>query len=355
MNGPSPMSQGSTLRTFAISDPSLTRKRSIVNLSLLIAFMSVGVLLYTGLFSASEQLLFGLAIMAPLTVFAILQYLMLRPVLLRSAFPVTLYQNGIEFPTFPFDKLMKRPSYVAKEDIQDAWVSGFHPARGDQMRGHIVLNLRTAEGKLRDTGARTAEDVEAAVQVIETQWGLKVERRDVIASSVTPSVPGLPVKEMMKYCPQCGKAGMMDLAFCPYCGRMFDAPGGAATPERTYEPRPVPPDVQEQAWQGPPIAPPWSVSVMGGKDPKKAFKLALVLGFLGIMGMGHAYMGRIWQGLVFLLIGGFFALLSLASWIISLGMNEFSIGVRVFTAGLISIPYLVLQAIQVLDSQKFPR
>lgn len=347
------MSQGSTLRTLEISDPSLSRKRSIVNIGLLIALVSVGVLLYTGLLSAPDLRLFGLAMMASLTVFAIFQCLMLRSVLLRSAFPVTVYQNGIEFPPFFFDKLLKRPSYVAKEDIREAWVSGFHPGRAEQMRGHLVLNLRTVDGKLRDTGARTVEDVEATVLVMETRWGLKVERRDPAIPSITPLAPGMPSKDLMRYCPQCGKAGVMDLAFCPYCGRMFDA-SKIVTPVRPNEPDHYP-SAPEQAWQGPPIAPPWSVNVMGSKDPKKAFKLALVLGFLGIMGMGHAYMGRVWQGLVFLLVGGFFALLSLASWIISLGMTEFSIGVRVFTAGLLSIPYLVLQAIQVMDSPRTPK
>jgi flavin-dependent dehydrogenase len=76
------------------------------------------------------------------------------------------------------------------------------------------------------------------------------------------------------------------------------------------------------------------------------------LGFLGIMGMGHLYMDKAIRGVVLFIIGGFLASLSLYSWIYSLGMTEYSIGIRVFTSLVMSAPYLLLQIWQSFDAPK---
>ncbi len=356
MCGPSSTMKGSTLRILSVSDPSLGRKRLIVNVTLLDLFLLNGLLLYVGLYLLPEMLYACLALIPFVTGMAVLQHLFIKSVLLRSGYPVTIYANGIQFPSFSFDRWFKRPSYVAKDDIASAWVSGFyHPGRLEEMEGHLILNLRTNNGKLRDTGARRTEDLEPVMEIMEKQWGIKVERRYSADRSAAPIVPITPSKEPMKYCAQCGKASGLDINFCPHCGRMFDAPPVETAPVQTPNPYQTYLEEPKRAPQGPPVAPPWSERTAGGKSLETAFYLALIVGFLGIMGVGHLYLGKVARGLVFLVVGGFFALLSFASWISSLGMTEYSVGVRVFTALIISIPYLMLQVIQVKDVRRPPK
>ncbi len=356
MYGPSSMMKGNTLRMLPVSDPSLIRKRLIVNVVLLDLFLLNGMLLYVGYYLLPEMLYACLALMPVVTSLAILQYLFIRSVLLRSAYPVTIHANGIQFPSFSFDRWFRRPSYVSKDDIASVWVSGFYnPGRMEEMQGHLILSLRTKEGKLRDTGARRKEDLEAAVEIMETQWGLTVDRR---GSADRPSMPIASMtapREAMKYCTQCGRASGMDINFCPHCGRMFDVAITESAPVQTPNPYQRPPEEPAGPPQSFPVAPPWPDQIAGGKSPETAFYLAILVGFLGIMGIGHLYLGKVARGLMFLVVGGFFALFSLASWIISLGMTEYSIGVRVFTALLLSIPYLLLQAIQVMDVRRPPK
>jgi len=40
-----------------------------------------------------------------------------------------------------------------------------------------------------------------------------------------------------------------------------------------------------------------------GKDPTIAALLALIVGFFGLFGIGHIYVGRIMKGIMFLVIG----------------------------------------------------
>jgi len=356
MYGPSSMMKGNTLRMLPVSDPSLSRKRLIVNVVLLDLFLLNGMLLYVGHYLLPEMLYACLALMPFVTILAILQYLFIRSVLLRSAYPVTIYANGIQFPSFSFDRWFRRPSYVSKDDIASVWVSGFYnPGRLEEMQGHLILSLRTKEGKLRDTGARRIEDLEAAVEIMETQWGLTVERRGSADRPSMPMAPMTPPREAMKYCTQCGRASGMDINFCPHCGRMFEPPRTETAPLQTPNPYQKPLEEPVGSSQPFPAAPPWSERTAGGKSLETAFYLALLVGFLGIMGVGHLYLGKVARGLVFLVLGGFFALFSFASWILSLGMTEYSIGVRAFTALIMSIPYLLLQVIQVMDVRRPPK
>lgn len=356
MYGPSSMMKGNTLRILSVSDPSLGRKRLIVKVVLLDLFLLDGLLLYVAFYLWPEMLYACLALMPFVTGMAMLQYLFLRSVLLRGAHPITIYTNGIQFPSFTFDRWFNRPSYVTKDEIASAWVSGFyHPGRLEEMQGHLTLSLRTKKGILRETGARRSEDLEAVMAIMEGQWGIKVGRQGPTARLATPVAPVSPSQEAMKYCVQCGRASGMDIDFCPNCGRVFDASKTETTLVQTPNPYQKPLEEPMRTFQGPPVAPPWSERTVVAKSPDKAFKLALVLGFLGVMGVGHLYLGRIAHGLVFLFVGGFFALLSLASWIASLGMTEYSIGIRVFTALLISIPYLLLQVAQVQNVRRPPK
>lgn len=101
----------------------------------------------------------------------------------------------------------------------------------------------------------------------------------------------------MPYCPNCGKEVQADASFCPSCGHNLKvAPA----------PRPAPSVPTEH------------------KSSGVAAVLALVLGIIGLMGIGHIYVGRIRRGIILLIIGIFLAVLTWGSFL--LGFVTFGLG-----------------------------
>jgi len=76
----------------------------------------------------------------------------------------------------------------------------------------------------------------------------------------------------MPFCPNCGKEVRADDAFCPSCGYNLKSAAKAFI-------------------------------LLDHKSPGLAAILALVPGIIGLMGIGHMYVGRLAAGIVFL-IGG---------------------------------------------------
>jgi TM2 domain-containing membrane protein YozV len=366
------VNKGGLVRTLSVSDPSLKRKRLMVNVSLLDLFFLNGVLLYVGMFVTPSLMHIFLAMVPVMTVVVLFQYILLKSVLLRGAFPVNVYSNGIEFPEFLFNRLIGRPTFLRKEEIEEAWTYGFSEGpRGDEMKGHLTLHFRTRAGKLNDTGARGRLEIEPTIGWIERNWGLRVERRSI--GAFTPprtSAPGMaPLDAPQKICPQCGKGSDLDLDFCPFCGAVFDrsfAPAEDVSMSAQWQ---APADPRYDPFQRgssypyhdrtaarPSRYPPVRyvpAPCPDGKNPRTAFMLGLVMGFLGLMGMGHLYLGKTAKGLVLLFVGGFLATLSFFAWMSVWDMTEYELGVRMFTAMIMSAPYLVLQVWQAFDAPKF--
>lgn len=70
------------------------------------------------------------------------------------------------------------------------------------------------------------------------------------------------------------------------------------------------------------------------------------------MGIGHIYMRKVVKGIALMIIGGFLALLLLASIILIFAPDDFPIEVKVVTAMMLSAPLLLLYLWQVLDAPK---
>lgn len=79
--------------------------------------------------------------------------------------------------------------------------------------------------------------------------------------------------------------------FCSNCGGSLSAPPGGPTP--------IPPTYG----QGYYARPYYGYPAVQQKDPGIAAILALLAGIIGLMGMGHIYLGRITRGLI-ILVGG---------------------------------------------------
>jgi len=354
------VNKGGLVKTLSVSDPSIKRKKIVLNASLLDIFITNGVFLYTGIFLVPSMFYIFLAMVPIMTVAILFTYILLKSVLGRSFHPVNIYSNGIEFPDFLFNRIAKRPIFLRREDIESAWVRGFSGEGRPEMKGFVTLGFKTRRGKLNDTGARNRAEVESAIEWMERNWRLTVERKGMYPAAATPSTARFThnVTVQTTYCPQCGRPSDEGFSFCPQCGASFKGPFSLEA-EASKTKGNIPPASSYNPYQRGPsdryIEPSFGYTTpayQNGKSPKKAFLLGLGLGFLGIMGMGHLYMDKAIRGVVLFIIGGFLASLSLYSWISSLEMTEYSIGIRVFTSLVMSAPYIILQLWQSFDAPK---
>lgn len=235
------------------------------------------------------------------------------------------------------------------------------------MKDHLTLSFKTKNGKTYDTGARNRSEIEPTVEWIGKNWGISIKMST--SSFVSPASPSSvstvrKVRVTERFCSQCGRSSDGMLLFCPYCGTNFatvtkhqpsveNAWQAPADPPNPYvrsapeppQPRPV----------YPPQYPSHSSAQMtrpDGKNPRLAFILALMPGFLGSMGIGHLYMGKCLKGLVLLFLGGFQAMLSMVSILMLFEPSEFEFEVRVFTVAFLSAPYLGLQLWPAFDAPK---
>jgi TM2 domain-containing membrane protein YozV len=125
------------------------------------------------------------------------------------------------------------------------------------------------------------------------------------------------------FCSNCGKEVAVDAAFCPSCG---------------YNLKQVPPTK-------------WTPSVpLERKSPGTAAVLALILGFIGLLGIGHIYVGRLVRGIVVLIVGIISLLLTFLGLIASteVGFALEMEGLRIL--GLFGILYLGLWIWQIFDA-----
>jgi len=171
------VARGVPVRTLSVSDPRLKSKKLILTASLLDLFLLAGVFLYVGIFVAPELLDVFLIIIPVVTVMVLMQYMVLRSILLRGAYPAIIYPGGVELPDFLFNRLLRRPSYIRREDIVSAWSHAPVEANAVSNR-HLTLYLRTRGGKLFDTGVRDRLEVSDALEWMGRNWAITIERRD---------------------------------------------------------------------------------------------------------------------------------------------------------------------------------
>jgi hypothetical protein len=151
------------VRTLSVSDPRLKRKKLIVTVSLLDLFLLVGVFLFVGIFVAPELLDIFLLIIPVVTVMVLSQYVVLGSILLRSACPVVIYPSGVELPDFLLNRLLRRPSFIRREEIASIW-SGTPVEVNALSKDHLTLHMRTRNGRVYDTGVRDRREVSEALE-----------------------------------------------------------------------------------------------------------------------------------------------------------------------------------------------
>ena len=308
----------------------------------------------------------------------------------KSWHKIVFYDNGIQFPKCLWDRMRGRVLFLAKDRIVSVRASFITDPR---MVGSNTAELifGSIDGKSYRTGYRAISDINSFSIWLGTEWQMKVERTDLRGNPIaSPHKVRVVASPETRTCLGCGYSFTDDLGFCPSCGRMItkgmdpldpfaprmakEPPSIIHSPPAQYEqpgtpgdyPRPGqnPPYLKGNQFQTQDVPAPLSLSDgygsyplmqptnLRGKSPRLAMILAGVPGLLGVMGMGHIYMGKYLKGFILLILGGFLALLSLASIILVFMPDEFSLGAKVVTAAILSAPFLGLFLWQLFDAPK---
>jgi hypothetical protein len=135
------------------------------------------------------------------------------------------------------------------------------------------------------------------------------------------------------FCPMCGGESRDGHQFCMHCGFNFKEPSAPTYPYPPYQPRPG-------------IYP-----VLDRKDSGIATILALLPGLMGIMGIGHVYVGKIVQGFLLLILGIFLDALLVGS--IFLGFITMGVGF-ILTVIILAVILIVL-IFQTLDANRLAK
>lgn len=143
------------------------------------------------------------------------------------------------------------------------------------------------------------------------------------------------------FCPNCGKSVPEGAKFCENCGSAANSSAGQqsaqAPPGYQAPPYPAPPPYYPQPPYGAPV--PYL--------PLKSAGIAAILAFL-IPGLGHIYLGKITEGIVYLILG-------VAIWsvggivVIIVGIATWGLGILVGIA-VLTIIYLVFWIWQIYDA-----
>lgn len=120
------------------------------------------------------------------------------------------------------------------------------------------------------------------------------------------------------FCPKCGKDIPAGARFCENCGAAAPVvPASqpyAPAPPGYYQPPPSQYQVPPPAY-GPPAPygmPPYGAVPM--KNTGTAVVLAAVLGLIGFNGIGHMYVGKLTDGVLYLIIGWILILIAIFTW-----------------------------------------
>ena len=385
--------KGNPIKTLEVTDPNMKTKKLVAWAVPFSTVIMVSVLAYLAIINSSEdpflQTMY-ISVVVLFVAFDILMFLFYQSWFGRSGQKIVFYDKGIQFPRYLWDRMRGRGSFLEKDKIVSACASFTDPKMAGSNTAELIFG--SSDGKSYRTGQRAISDINSFSIWLGTEWGMKVERSDLRGNPIAPPHKVRVVaRPELRTCLGCGYSFTDDLGFCPSCGRMISEgmdPLDPFAPRRTknesqstiqspsaqYEqPRPSgdypepshnPPYPNTDLYRGEDSAVPLSAgngygpyplaqpTDRNGKSPRMAMILAAVPGLLGVMGMGHIYMGKYLKGFILLISGGFFALLSLASIILIFMPDEFSLGVKVVTAAILSVPFLALFLWQLFDAPK---
>jgi hypothetical protein len=400
--------KGSPVRTLEETDPYVRGKKIVLRAMLFSIAFFVIFLYYMAFFYSRDEPFFQavyLIMMIVLVVLTLGMFLFFQSLFARNWKRILIYDSGVEFPSFLWDRLRGREAFLPKADIVSVnAVIIVGPNVVGSNTGNLIF--RTSSGQTYRTGDRIRSDIISTSDWFESNWRMRVDRTDLRGNPVAVPRDVLDTRHVgARTCIGCGYSIGEAFDSCPSCGRAVSAgtdpiiphstaridekfPAPVQTQARSYEYMQPQPSEQKQhgpAYQyGPEAAPqptPYAPahpdtyqapehpapppSYPGhhpylyqqppdphAKNPRMAIIMAAVFGLLGMMGIGHLYMRKYIKGTVLLVFGAFFALVSLVSVIMIFAPDQYSVWVHIVTAAVMSAPFLLLYAWQVFDAPR---
>ena len=399
--------KGSPVKTLEVTYPDLKRIKTVVWAIPCGSILISAMLIYFALVEADvpDYQATYILMMVFFLVLDLMTYLFLHSLLGRNWERVVFYQNGVQFPEYLWERLKGRNSFLQKDDIISV-TAVFITVEGLKGSNTATLIFKTNAGKVYQSGYRINPDIISVSDWIESEWKIKVERIDLRGNPVTNlEKPVASLHGDLRTCVGCGHPFTDELGFCPSCGKTVPKGEGPTDPfaqgglgPKTQEPV-GPPPAQSFPYQPPPVqyplppvpgqnyppaqnqfgpgVPPYQYdpryqapySGQGYPPPQfpapyyqypqnpefknpRTARLLAALGFLGILGVGHFYMGKYVKATILFFVGGFLALFSLASMISIPSMVEYPIEVRLTAIAISTVPFLIIQLWQMYDAPR---
>lgn len=390
--------KGSPVMTLEATDPSVRGKKAVLRATLFSTVFLAFLLYYMAFFISRDQPFFRdiyLVLLAVVVTSGLLLYLFIQSLLARNWKRILIYESGMEFPNFLWDRMRGRKAFLPKDQIVSisaVFING--PNLVGPNTGNLVF--RTGAGLTYRTGDRIQSDILSTSDWLESNWLIRVDRMDPRGNPMAAhrDVPD-PGSDRTWTCLRCGQSYAGALEACPSCNRKGSSGPDLMVPlvperveERSaapvqaqpfppYQYQPPPEQMQRapafQYSYGPAVipsqpgqfAPIYQGPIPGqhpylyqprydlyGKNPRTATILAAVFGLLGMMGIGHLYMRKYVKGVVLLFVGAFLALISLVSIIMLFTPHEYPVWAYLVTAVFFSAPFLLLYAWQMLDAAR---
>lgn len=360
--------RGIIIRTIEGSDPNPMRKLlpKITLLTIPVGWIT-GILLY--FLHPDVFLLVSFLIIFIMTIAGLLYYIVIKAILGRGFVPIQIYSSGIQFHLFLFDQMRGSNGYVGKNDIDMVYVSSvWNVGPGANQGDYSSFSVHTKDKKVYQSGPRLKHDIDSVINWMKKEWGIKVVESGMnqggaqMASPITPTpssttvrahkVPVAPTPRPapapayrpppMEFCRSCGAGMVKGSRFCPACGYQIGGVPEVKQSTVTYPPA-------NYSQQTIPIHTP--VPPYDQKSPKVAVGLAL-LGFIGMMGIGQMYMRRWVKGVALFFIGGFLALLALATLTMIFSESTYDIWVSITSAAFFNGLFFAVLGWSIMDASR---
>lgn len=212
-------------------------------------------------FLVSLELGLAFSLLPPLLLITggIFTYLVLSSWMHRSQWPVNIYQDGIEFHNFPFDRMIRKKAFVPTSAMRKVilrrtvWKKAGQPDKEEH-----ELWIQAFRGSLYTSGPRSKQEVLPAVEYIRKEWRVEIAEQTVtleggqvkVDDGSAPAQPGKarkmpvapqpPALAASRYCIYCGAGVREGTRFCPSCGRSLEV--RSAMQDETYSPYAREPD-----------------------------------------------------------------------------------------------------------------
>jgi hypothetical protein len=223
----STMNRGIPVRTLSVYDPRLRMKRMIVLVDTGVTVGMAFFFLFFFIFYMDIPWV-GVVLFISFLIMSVFGYIVLDHALALSGKEITIYSNGVQFPTTRFTRLFHTKTFVSKDRIRKVRIGPSMATSADKnvkpmMGERTAILFLVLEKYQNNTSDRRFSEVKAVAEWMAKEWKIPVEGSDVLMESDRPSIAKTsdPTPDD-NFCTTCGKEREQGMSYCNSCGQRFE-------------------------------------------------------------------------------------------------------------------------------------